>query len=60
MLAEPTIVSLTLAQPRRTTPGDGDKARQLLTEPIAIYRQIGMPKHVDMAEVMLGEPRPPD
>ena len=31
------------------------KARELLTEAIAMYRQIGMPKHVEMAEALLGE-----
>jgi len=30
-------------------------ARQLLTEAIAMYRKIGMPKHVEIAEVILGE-----
>jgi class 3 adenylate cyclase/tetratricopeptide (TPR) repeat protein len=39
----------------RNLPGDRDKARELLTEAIAMYRQIGMPKHVEMAEEMLGE-----
>jgi hypothetical protein len=42
-----------------TRPGDGcgdrDKARQPLTEAIAMYRQIGMPKHVEMAEALLSE-----
>ena len=33
---------------------DGEKARELLTEAIAMYRRIGMPKHVEMAEAMLG------
>jgi hypothetical protein len=36
-------------------PGDRDKARQLLTETVAMYRKIGMPKHVEMVEKMLGE-----
>lgn len=36
-------------------PGDRDKARQLLTEAIAMCRQIGMPKHVEMAEALLSE-----
>ena len=36
-------------------PGDRDKAFRLLTEAIARYRKIGMPKHVEMAEVMLRE-----
>lgn len=39
----------------RDGPGDPDKARQLLTEAIAMYREIGMPKHVEMAEAMLTE-----
>jgi hypothetical protein len=39
----------------RDAPGDRDKAWRLLTEAIAMYRQIGMPKHVEMAEAMLGE-----
>ena len=34
---------------------DRDKARELLTEAIAMYRRIGMPKHVEMAEALLGE-----
>ncbi|MEE9286423.1 MAG: AAA family ATPase [Dehalococcoidia bacterium] len=39
----------------RDGPGDRDKAFRLLTEAIAMYRSIGMPKHVEMAEAMLGE-----
>ena len=35
--------------------GDPDKARELLTEAIAMYRKMGMPKHVEIAEVILGE-----
>ena len=31
------------------------KARELLTEAIAMYRQIGMPKHIEMAKAMLTE-----
>ena len=38
----------------RDGPGDREKARELLTEAIAMYRQIGMPKHVEMAEGLLG------
>jgi tetratricopeptide (TPR) repeat protein len=37
----------------RDAPGDHDKARKLLTEAIAMYRRIGMPKHVEMAEALL-------
>ena len=39
----------------RDAPGDRDKARELLTEAIAMYRRIGMPKHIEMAEALLGE-----
>jgi len=39
----------------RDAPGDRDKARELLTEAIAMYRGIGMPKHVEMAETLLRE-----
>jgi class 3 adenylate cyclase/tetratricopeptide (TPR) repeat protein len=39
----------------RNAPGDREKARELLTEAIAMYRRIGMPKHVEMAEALLGE-----
>ncbi len=30
-------------------------ASELRTEAIAMYRQIGVPKHVEMAEALLGE-----
>ena len=39
----------------RDAAGDRDKAFRLLTEAIAMYKGIGMPKYVEMAEVMLGE-----
>ncbi len=39
----------------RDTPEDREKARQLLTEAIEMYRRIGMPKHVEMAEALLRE-----
>ena len=39
----------------RDAPGDRDKAFRLLTEAIAMYRQIGMPKHLEMAEALLRE-----
>ena len=35
--------------------GDRKKARALLGEAIEMYTKIGMPKHVEMAEAMLGE-----
>jgi tetratricopeptide (TPR) repeat protein len=39
----------------RDAPSDREKARQLLTEAIAMYRKIGMPKHIEMAEALLAE-----
>jgi tetratricopeptide (TPR) repeat protein len=39
----------------RNAPGDRDKARELLTEAIAMYRRIGMPKHVEMAQALLSQ-----
>lgn len=39
----------------RDAPEDHEKARQLLTEAVAMYRRIGMPKHIEMAEALLGE-----
>ena len=39
----------------RDASGDRDKARALLTEAIGMYRGIGMPKHVEMAETLLRE-----
>ena len=39
----------------RDAPGDRDKAFRLLTEAIAVYRELGMPKHVEMAEALLSE-----
>ncbi len=39
----------------RGGPGDRAKARELLAEAVAMYRKIGMPKHIEMAEAMLGE-----
>jgi len=37
----------------RDAPGDREKAHELLTEAVAMYRRIGMPKHVEMAEALL-------
>ena len=39
----------------RDGPGDREKARALLAEAIAMYREIGMPKHVEMAQALLRE-----
>jgi tetratricopeptide (TPR) repeat protein len=42
-------------RPSRSSGADLEKAHQLLTEALAMYRQIGMPKHVEMAEALLSE-----
>jgi len=39
----------------RNAPGDREKARQLLEEAIVMYRKIGMPKHIEMAEALLAQ-----
>lgn len=36
----------------RNQPGDRDSARHLLGEAITTYRQIGMPRHLEMAEAL--------
>ena len=41
----------------RDAPGDRDRAQTLLSEAIEMYQTIGMPKHVEIAERMLGEAR---
>jgi tetratricopeptide (TPR) repeat protein len=38
----------------RDGPGDRDKAKRLLAEAIDAYKAIGMPKHIEMAEELLG------
>jgi hypothetical protein len=40
----------------RNGPGDRDRARTLLGEAIEMYRTIGMPKHLELAERMLERP----
>jgi tetratricopeptide (TPR) repeat protein len=39
----------------RDAPGDRESARELLGDASAMYRKIGMPKHVELAEAMLRE-----
>jgi len=39
----------------RDAPGDRERARHLLTEAVAMYRTLGMPKHVEIAEALLDE-----
>jgi hypothetical protein len=46
---------LTARRGDEAAPGDRDKARQPLTEAIPMYRQIGMPKHMEMAGALLSE-----
>jgi tetratricopeptide (TPR) repeat protein len=41
----------------RDAPGDRDEARQLLREAVAMYREIGMPKRVEMTEALLSQTR---
>ena len=42
----------------RGAAGDREKASQLLHEAVTMYREIGMPKHLEMAEQMLAETAP--
>lgn len=37
----------------RDAPGDRDKAVNLITEAIVMYRNIGMPKHIELAQALL-------
>ena len=39
----------------RDAAGDRETGRRLLTEAIEMYRRIGMPKHLEMAEALLAE-----
>ena len=40
---------------RRRAPGDRDMAQELLREAIAVYKRNGMPKHEEMAQVLLDQ-----
>ena len=42
----------------RNASGDREKARDLLDTALAVYREIGMPTHVEMAEKLLAESSP--
>ena len=42
----------------RNAPGDREKARDLLDTALALYREIGMPRHAEMAEKLLAESSP--
>jgi len=42
-------------RPSRSSAADLEKARQLLAEAIAMYRELGMPKHQQMAKALLRE-----
>ena len=39
----------------RDASGDRDKARMLLSEAVEMYQAVGMPKHLELAEGMLGK-----
>jgi len=39
----------------RDAPGDRERARTTLGEAVEMYRRIGMPKHVEMAEALLAK-----
>jgi len=39
----------------RGAPGDVEKARHLLAEAIEMYRMIGMPRHIGLAERLLAQ-----
>ena len=39
----------------RNAPGDRETAQRLLTEAIEMYRRIGMPQHLELAETLLRE-----
>ncbi len=38
----------------RAGPGDREKARRLLSEALASYTRIGMPRHIEIAQALLG------
>jgi hypothetical protein len=38
----------------RAGPGDRNKAQTLLNEALETYRQIGMPRHLEMAHALIG------
>lgn len=42
----------------RNAPGDREKASDLLDTALAVYREIGMPAHVEMSEKLLAESSP--
>ncbi len=39
----------------RAGPGDPEKAQTLLREALESYTQIGMPRHIEMAQALLGQ-----
>jgi eukaryotic-like serine/threonine-protein kinase len=41
----------------RANRGDREKARTLLDEALKTYTHIGMPRHIEMTEILLGQPR---
>jgi hypothetical protein len=43
-----------MMQQDRGAPGDREKAQTLLREALKSYTQIGMPRHIEMAQALLG------
>ena len=54
VLSHSSRVAIRIAQGEATLKGF-EKTVRLLAEAVAMYRKIGMPKHVEMAEALLGE-----
>ena len=53
MIARPESAAGTAGCSSTAGPGDREKARELLNEAIAMYREIGMPKHLEIAQALL-------
>jgi hypothetical protein len=43
----------------RAGPGDHEKARRLVTEALASYTHIGMPRHIEIARTLLDQAASP-
>ena len=46
---------MTAGAPSTAARCSSPRACRLLTEAVAMYTKIGMPKHIEMVEAMLGE-----
>jgi hypothetical protein len=49
------LIGACLGGPSTGSGRDREKAGRLLTEANAVYRRLGMPRHVEMAEALLGK-----